>query len=54
MPQGNQKAPSDLARRRRSTMKWLRFWIEVLIAMVIFNIIAAIATWYFILPRLKH
>jgi len=33
---------------------WAGFLIESAIAIAIFNIVAAIVTWYFILPRLKH
>jgi|GEM_PF-2766524 len=31
---------------------WFRFWVRVAIAVLVFNILAAIVTWYFIFPRL--
>lgn len=53
MPEGHPKTPDQQARNRKA-VNWLRFWIEVLIAIVAFNVIAAIITWLFVLPRLKH
>ncbi len=31
---------------------WFRFWVRSAIALLVFNIIAALLTWYFIFPRL--
>jgi hypothetical protein len=39
---------------RKKGFDWAGFLIESAIAIVVFNIIAGIVTWYFILPRLKH
>jgi hypothetical protein len=33
-------------------MNWFRFWIQILIAMMVFNVIAGLVTWYFIFPHL--
>lgn len=38
--------------RRVSAINWHRFWIQMAIAAVVFNIVAGIVTWYFIFPRL--
>ena len=40
------------SRARRSSFPWKRFWIQSLIAMLIFNVFAGLVTWYFIFPRL--
>lgn len=40
--------------RPKKGFNWAGFLIESAIAIAIFNIVAAIVTWYFILPRLKH
>jgi hypothetical protein len=56
MPEGKSQGQDGRSReqpRRRKAVNWLRFWIEVLIAMVVFNVIAALVTWLFILPKLK-
>jgi hypothetical protein len=56
MPEGKSQGQDGRPReqpRRRKAVNWLRFWIEVLIAMVVFNVIAALVTWLFILPKLK-
>jgi len=39
---------------RKRGFNWAGFLIESAIAIAIFNIVAGIVTWYFILPRLKH
>jgi len=31
---------------------WFRFWVRSAIALLVFNVIAALVTWYFIFPRL--
>ncbi|HYA65282.1 MAG TPA: hypothetical protein VEE84_01240 [Burkholderiaceae bacterium] len=36
----------------RKGINWFRFWMQMLVAMLIFNIIAGLVTWYFIFPRL--
>lgn len=36
----------------RRTINWFRFWIQMGIAMIVFNIIAAFVTAYFIFPHL--
>ncbi len=48
-PQG-----SNSAQAGKRKFNWARFLIESAIAIAVFNIIAGIVTWYFILPRLKH
>ncbi len=45
-----QERPRSPAAPRR--MNWLRFWIQMGIAMVVFNIIAAVVTAVFIFPHL--
>jgi hypothetical protein len=49
-------APSASAGKKppRRGFNWAGFLIESAIAIVVFNVIAAVVTWYFILPRLKH
>lgn len=32
---------------------WSRFWIQMISAMVLFNIAAGLITWYFIFPHLR-
>jgi hypothetical protein len=36
----------------RREFPWLRFWAQSVLAALAFNVIAAIVTWHFILPRL--
>ena len=33
-------------------INWFRFWIQTLVAMMVFNVIAGLVTWYFIFPHL--
>ena len=44
------RAPAASAPRRG--INWFRFWMQMLIAMLVFNLIAGFVTWYFIFPRL--
>jgi hypothetical protein len=37
---------------RRSGINWFRFCMQMLAAMVVFNIVAGLVTWYFIFPHL--
>ena len=39
---------------RKKGFNWKRFLLESIIAIVLFDVIAWIVTWYFILPRLKR
>ena len=39
-------------RQTRTGVNWFRFWIQMLVAMMVFNIIAGLVTWYFIFPHL--
>jgi len=36
----------------RRSINWFRFWMQMLVAMLVFNVIAGFVTWYFIFPRL--
>jgi hypothetical protein len=36
----------------RSGFNWFRFWMQMLAAMIVFNIVAGLLTWYYIFPRL--
>ena len=38
--------------RARAGINWLRFWLQMLAAMMVFNIIAGLVTWFFIFPHL--
>jgi hypothetical protein len=33
-------------------INWFRFWMRMLIAMLAFNVIAGVITWFFIFPHL--
>lgn len=44
--------PARAATPVRSGINWFRFWIQMLLAMMVFNVIAGLVTWYFIFPRL--
>ncbi len=37
---------------RRPGINWSRFWIQMLVAMMVFNVIAGLVTWFFIFPHL--
>lgn len=41
-------------KRPKPSFNWPKFLIESAIAIVIFNIIAGIVTYYYLIPRLKH
>jgi hypothetical protein len=45
-------APSAAGAGRPRGINWFRFWMQMLAAMVVFNIIAGLVTWYYIFPRL--
>ncbi len=49
---GANAAPADPRKRVKSGMNWFRFWMQMLAAMIIFNIVAGLVTWYYIFPRL--
>ncbi len=40
--------------RRKTGFNWKSCLIESIIAIVVFDVLAWIVTWYFILPRLKR
>jgi hypothetical protein len=40
------------AAQRRPGINWFRFWIQMLVAMMVFNVVAGLVTWYFIFPHL--
>ncbi len=42
------------ASRRKTGFNWKSCLIESIIAIVVFDVLAWIVTWYFILPRLKR
>jgi len=42
------------ASQRKSGFNWKSCLIESIIAIVVFDVLAWIVTWYFILPRLKR
>jgi hypothetical protein len=33
-------------------VNWSRFWMQMLIAVLVFNLIAGLVTWFFIFPKL--
>ena len=37
---------------RKSGINWFRFWMQMLVALVFFNIVAGLVTWFFIFPKL--
>ncbi len=37
---------------RGGGINWFRFWMQMLAAMLVFNVLAALVTWFFILPHL--
>jgi len=41
---GKQKKPGDF--------NWMKFWIEMGIYALLFNIVAGLITWYYIFPKL--
>ena len=47
----NETHPVGTAAPRRP-INWFRFWIQMGIAMLVFNVIAAFITAYFIFPHL--
>ena len=60
-PRDNQPAPSQgrgapkvrrIGARNKGDVNWARFWMQMLVAMVVFNVVAGLITWYFIFPRL--
>jgi hypothetical protein len=40
------------AARPTDGFNWFRFWMRVLVAMIAFNVLAGLLTWYVIFPRL--
>ncbi len=36
----------------RKGVNWFRFWMQMLIAVLVFNVIAGLVTWFFIFPKL--
>jgi hypothetical protein len=51
---GKRREKEKVQTPRKKGFNWAGFLIESAIAIVVFNIIAAIVTWVFILPRLRH
>jgi len=37
---------------RRVGINWVRFWLQMLAAMLVFNVVAGLVTWFFIFPHL--
>jgi hypothetical protein len=52
----SQRGPAASASPRPSApqggFNWVRFWLRSLLAMLVFNLVAGFATWYWIFPRL--
>jgi hypothetical protein len=42
-------ATGSLPRRR---INWFRFWVQMLVAVLVFNVCAGAITWFFIFPHL--
>jgi len=36
----------------RKGVNWFRFWMQMLVAVLIFNVIAGLVTWFIIFPKL--
>ena len=36
----------------RKGINWFRFWMQMLVAVLVFNILAGLVTWFFIFPKL--
>jgi len=35
-----------------AAFNWFRFWVRALVAMLVFNVVAGLVTWFFIFPHL--
>jgi hypothetical protein len=49
------RAPSTRGRapaRATDKINWYRFWVQMAIAALAFNVLAGLLTWYFIFPKL--
>lgn len=44
--------PEAPRRAQGGGFNWFRFWMQMLAAMVVFNIVAGLLTWYYIFPKL--
>ncbi|HXW65248.1 MAG TPA: hypothetical protein VEK74_09205 [Burkholderiaceae bacterium] len=44
--------PTQGAAGQRKGINWFRFWMQMLVAVLVFNIIAGLVTWFFIFPKL--
>jgi hypothetical protein len=44
--------PDARQEREPGDVNWFRFWMQVLLAVVVFNVLAALVAWFFILPQL--
>jgi len=50
--QSSKAKPATGSAAPRRGVNWSRFWLQMLIAMLVFNIIAGLVTWFFIFPKL--
>ena len=54
----NSRSPQEVNSRAASAgaprkgINWFRFWVQMAIAALIFNIVAGLVTWFFIFPKL--
>jgi len=44
--------PTGGTAAQRKGINWFRFWMQMLVAVLVFNIIAGLVTWFFIFPKL--
>ncbi len=44
--------PGRASKRSSAKVNWYRFWVQMAIAALAFNILAGLVTWYFIFPKL--
>jgi len=51
-PKVSHRAAAAARPPARRTMNWFRFWVQMAVAMLVFNIIAGLVTWFFIFPHL--
>jgi hypothetical protein len=40
------------ASRAQTPFNWARFWVQCAVLVIAFNVMAGLATWYWIFPRL--
>ena len=46
------EAPTTRPARGKSDINWFRFWMRMLVAMIVFNVVAGLFTWYVLFPKL--